>query len=90
MLISGILTSKRRSTRMKLTHLVLAIVLAPGIASVGGLRFSARLQDISFRSNLEAVVELYNRAPTSAAIFACAVSSICGTPIVNARSMWGN
>ena len=75
---------------MKRICLLLPIFLAAGIAGAGGLRFSARLQDISFSSSIEAVVELYNRAPTSAAIFACAVSSACGTPTVSARSMWGS
>jgi hypothetical protein len=70
--------------------LLLPVVLGAGIACARGLRLPAELESITPKSNIEAIVDLYNGGTASAALFAAGVSSVCGTPIVNARSMWGN
>jgi hypothetical protein len=75
---------------VKLTCLLLPLVLAAGIACTKGLELAAEVEGLNPISNIESVVHLRSRGAAAAALFAAGASSLYGTPIVNARSRWGN
>jgi hypothetical protein len=75
---------------MKLTCLLVPVFLGAGVEWGARIGTTAELQCITAKSNIEAVFDRYSGSAAAAGLFAAGVSSVYGTPIVNARSMWGD
>jgi hypothetical protein len=75
---------------MKLTCLLLPVFLAAGIGWGGRIGATAELQCITAKCNIQALFDLYSGSAAATGLFTAGVTSVYGTPIVNARSMWGD